>query len=745
MTLTGIGGVGKSRLAVRVASEVRRAFPDGVWLIDLAAPCSTEQLAGTIAGAVGLEAAAVSFDDVADLLAARQALLVLDNCEHVIDAVAAAAKMLLRCCPRLRVLTTSRECLHVGGEVTFSVPPLTVPEPGHRLPAASLPCYEAVTLFADRAAAAVPGFGLTDDIVAVVAQICRRLDGLPLPIELAAQRLRVMSPHQILRRLDEGYRFLTTSGRGAPARQQSLRRCIDWSYELCTPRERTVWAMVSVFDDGFELDAAEAVCAGVLSPGELLDVVTALVNKSVLICEPAHGVVRYRLLETVREYGRERIQESGEHVTVRRRHRDWYLQLAVRADAEWIGPRQTGWINRLDRERPNLYKAIAFSVSDPYGPSAGLRIATALGRFWLVRGLLEEGRDWLARSRAGQAECPSPAQVTALCAEATLAGFQGDSIGADALLRQAHEYAVALVDVRVHHLIMRTAGHLAHASGDTAAARGHFESAVDAARASGEVGACLEALLGLGAASACAADGARAKSCFEEVLTATEYRGESIYRTIALAATARLLGRHDLQQAMVSLHSALDMAGEVSSPLLTMECISVAADLAAEHGRSRHAAVLLGAARSLQESMGISRHTAYGSSDNGIRERLRRVLGERDFTDAVENGRALTVPAALACALGDSSCTTEQPDSTRTAGLTRRERQVADLVTEGLTNRMIAEKLVISPRTAQGHVERVLGKLGFTSRAQIAAWMVEHRRREHDRDTPTAVTKMRVH
>ncbi|MFD9670065.1 ATP-binding protein [Rhodococcus sp. NPDC059968] len=325
-------------------------------------------------------------------------------------------------------------------------------------------------LFTERACAAVPGFGLTEDNKAVVALICQRLDGLPLPIELAAARLRVLSAQQILLRLSDRYRPLRFANRGTPPRQQSLRTCIDWSHELCTAPERAVWSRVSVFAGGFELDGAEALCAGEFGPNELLDVLAELVNKSILILEETHGVIRYRMLETVRDYGRDRLRESGVYSTLQRRHRDWFQQLAARADAEWLSPRQAEWTTRLDRELPNLRAAMTYCLADPIHAPVSLHIANALRRFWISRGLLSEGRHWLSRALTSQAEPPTTSQVTALCTDGMLAALQGDSTDPSARMAKARQYAADLADPVLEQLVTRTEGQLALSSGDTALA-----------------------------------------------------------------------------------------------------------------------------------------------------------------------------------------------------------------------------------------------------------------------------------
>jgi predicted ATPase len=299
VTLTGVGGVGKTRVALRVAADLRRLFDDEVWLVDLSTLQDPTLLGHTVAATLGLreQPARPPVVVLAEYLGGRQLLLVLDNCEHLVDACAVLSEALLRTCPDLRILATSREPLGIDGEATLHVPPLSVPDPERPPALRGLSRYGAVTLFTDRAAAVLPEFALTEDNQVAVVRICHRLDGLPLAIELAAARLRSLSADQILHRLTDPYRLLTSGSRSAPARQQTLRSCIEWSYDLCSAPERTLWPRLSVFAGGFELDAAEGICGGDLAPADLLDLVASLVGKSILIREGHGAVVRYRLLE----------------------------------------------------------------------------------------------------------------------------------------------------------------------------------------------------------------------------------------------------------------------------------------------------------------------------------------------------------------------------------------------------------------------------------------------------------------
>jgi predicted ATPase/DNA-binding CsgD family transcriptional regulator len=335
VTLTGPGGVGKTRLALKVAAEVRRAFGDRVWLVQLDQLQDPALLVDTVAQSLGLHEQSTRrlMVTLGECLDQRRVLLVLDNCEHLVDAVAALADTLLRSCRHLWVLATSREPLSIGGEATLAVPTLSVPDPRPPCSPRDLSRFEAVTLLADRAAAVAPGFSITEANADAVAEICYRLDGLPLAIELVAVRLRALSEQEIARRLSDRYRLLTTGPRGASTRQQTLESCMQWSYDLCSAQEQLLWARLAVFTGGFELGAAQGICAGAdLAAEDMLDLVASLVDKSILIPERHGPVMRYRLLETIREFGRAKLHQTGEHAAMLRRHRGWYASFVARVN-----------------------------------------------------------------------------------------------------------------------------------------------------------------------------------------------------------------------------------------------------------------------------------------------------------------------------------------------------------------------------------------------------------------------------
>ncbi|MGW4337007.1 protein kinase domain-containing protein [Rhodococcus koreensis] len=657
VTLTGIGGVGKTRLALRVISEVQRESSDDAWLVGLGEVRDDSLLADVIAAALGLrsQSARQLLDVVAEYLVPRRVLLMLDNCEHVLDSVAEVAEALLQFCPNLRILATSREPLGIGGESVLRVPPLSAPDPDHQPTLRGMPESDSMTLFAQRAAAAVQGFQVTDDKRVVIARICHQLDGLPLAIELAAARLRAMSPEQILQHLTNRFTLLTLGNRGAPNRQHTLALSIDWSHELCTPREREVWARISVFNGGFELDAAEYVCAGVLSPEALLDTVTALVDKSILNREEVSTTVRFRMLETLRDYGRTKLRHSDEALSIRRRHRDWYQKLVATAEAEWISPHQIEWIARLEREQSNVRAAIEFCLDQPNEIEAGVQIATALFPFWVSRSLLAEGRCWLDRLLAAEPARPTELRIKALCADSMLADTQGDLARSTTLVEDGKALAATMANAVIDARITHADGVLALFSGDLPRASRCLEDALQAFRAQHDITQQVWILMQLGVTYELKDDPARAIVCHDEVLAITETHHESVNRSYSLWAMgiAELQLGNPVRSARL-LKQGLQLTQVIDEPVTAALCFEALAWTCDTHNANR-AAVLMGAAESLSHAVGSSSilfHNHVLHHENCM-QMARQSLGEQAFTAAQLEGTALTFSEAVAYALDD--------------------------------------------------------------------------------------------
>ncbi|MGH2372497.1 MAG: ATP-binding protein [bacterium] len=427
LTFTGVGGVGKTRLALQVAAEVLEDFKYGVWLVDLAPIADPHLTPRAVAAALHVreQAGRLLFTTLSDYLRNKNLLLLLDNCEHVLSMCAELVDALLRGCPDLRVMATSREPLGISGEVTWSVPSLSLPEP-HRLPPAeNLAEYEAVRLFVERALAASPSFRVTDQNALAVAQVCHQLDGIPLAIELAAARMKAMSVEQIAARMDNRFRLLK-GGRTAVARHQTLRRVMDWSYDLLLEKERAVLRRLSVFAGGLTLEAGEAVCGGDgIDEVEVLDLLALLVDKSLLVADEQGGDMRYRLLERLRQYSRERLIKSREAQEVHGRHLRFFLRLAEKAEPHLTTAGQLSWLSRLEMEHDNLRVALEWALNGGE-LEAGLRLAGALWKFWYGHGHFSEGREWLEKLLARGSDASASTRGQALVGAGVLAWRQGD-------------------------------------------------------------------------------------------------------------------------------------------------------------------------------------------------------------------------------------------------------------------------------------------------------------------------------
>ncbi|MFD4295445.1 ATP-binding protein [Rhodococcus sp. NPDC058532] len=723
VTLTGMGGVGKTRLALRVAANLQDDFEDGVWLVELGALPEPHLLADTVVAALGLRerAARSPLPLLIDFLADRRALIVLDNCEHLVAEVAELTKAVLSACPEVRILATSREALAAGEEAVLRVPPLTVPDPGTAASLRSLGGYEGVVMFEARARSAVPGFGLTVDNQATVVEICQRLEGLPLAIELAAARLRALSLQQILLRLTDRYRLLTTGTRVAPSRQQTLRLCIDWSHDLLGDRERTLWRRLAVFAGGFEVDAAAEVSG--FADGELADVLGSLVDKSILIREEAGGVTQYRMLETIREYGLERLTEADESALLRQRHHDWCERLTLQAEAEWIGHRQLEWLARFDRTRADLRAALEFSVTAAAKQDAALHMVIAVYPYWVSRGLYSEGRYWIERALARDDGAPAASRVTALCLGSMLALMQGDVPAAQTWTDAACALTDPDDDPGAAAFAVSATGYLATFSGDFPRATERFEEALLTLRTEGSPLARVGTLVGLAMACGLSGDPRRAIACHEEVLALTAADGESMYRSYSLSMLGLAVWEEgDTPRATQLIEEGMRLTRLVDDPLGLAMCLEILGWIAAD--RPERAATLMGASAWVGEAAGsptIVIRDLLGHHDRIVREST-DALGQASFDAAFARGRGLSVDAAIAYALGEQAPVGPRA-SAPTTKLTRRQREIAELVAQGMTNKAIAQQLVISQRTAEGHVENILTKLGFTTRAQIAGWV----------------------
>jgi predicted ATPase/DNA-binding CsgD family transcriptional regulator len=626
------------------------------------------------------------------------------------------------------------------------VPPLPAPDPGQRPGLAELGRYESVALFLARARAVAPAFGLTADNHVAVASLCERLDGLPLAIELAAARVRVLMPEQIVDRLTDRFAFLSRGSRAAPERQQTLRACVDWSFDLCTKPDRMLWARLSVFAGGFELDAVEGICADERLPEtDLLELVSGLVDKSILVRDDvrdSHGeAARYRMLETIRDYGHEKLCEAGEDIQLRRRHRDWHERLVARARAEWVSDRQEYWLARLACEHSNLRAAVEFCLTEPGEAEAALRLAVALPAFyWTTRGLFGEGRQWLDRALA-QVTAPTALRARALVVNSQLAFWPGDIDAGMRLLDEGEELARRLDAAAelAYAAYLRGVGALMANDLPVAVATLNWSWTTLSGAPDRDLDLDLTVLLIFATAAGLAGDHERAIACQREMLAIVEPRGTSPYRSAAVWVGGLIAWlRGELGQAAAQVVESLRLKRARASDDrygVTM-CLEVLAWITADQQRHRRAATLLGAAHAHWTDVGAS-ITAFGhliGHHNACERQTRDALGDAAFADAFHHGQAMTYDDAIAYALDEPARPTAPAphEDDGSPPLTRRERQVADLIAQGLSNRDIAARLVISQRTAESHVEHILTKLGLTSRAQVAAWQATPQSRDQN-------------
>jgi predicted ATPase/DNA-binding CsgD family transcriptional regulator len=728
VTLVGAGGVGKTRLALQVAADARRAFADGVWMVDLSSLRDPSRLAQTVLSALEVRDQSARRADVqlADHLRDRRLLVVLDNCEHLLEACAGLVASLLRRAPGLQVLATSREALGIGGEHLFTVPPLSTPDPDAAAEPDGLLRYEAVSLLVDRARAVRSDFAVSADNQDAVARLCSRLDGMPLAIELAATRLRSLSVGEVLERLDDRFRLLTGGSRSAVPRQQTLRALIDWSHDLCLQEEQLLWARLSVFAGSFDLGAVEGVCAGDgLRREAIVDIIDHLVAKSILQVERAGTRARYRMLATVREYGAERLAAAGEEEPLRRRHRDHYLQQARAMAAAWAGPGQAAGLARMREDHPNLRSALEFSIQRPGEADAAAALVGSLRYQWVVGGFLSEGRRWLDQALAMTAE-PTLARGEALWVAAWVTLLQGDAEAAARRLAECDAIAAALQDPSL-------AAHASGWHGLDAMFSGAMDRGIDCYERSvrgherlADLGAKLTMLFQLGVTLSYAGELARARAVCEEAVALGEPVGERWVRAYALWATGMVEWQEgDLEAGRRATEEALDIQRDFQDGIAVALMIELLAWIAAAQSRPQDAARLLGAARAVWTQIGTSIEAfppQMKADSDACERRTADELGPPRFAALVEGQAALPIDAAIAVALGSAAAPGPAPAD---SPLSRREAEVAALIADGLSNRAIAESLVLSKRTVDGHVERILAKLGFGSRAQVAAWVAD--------------------
>lgn len=772
VTLTGIGGTGKTRLALESADRLLGYFPDGVWLVELAGLADEAVVDQAVARVLSIpeEPGEPLRDTIAHTIVGQRILLVLDNCEHLIAACAELAAALLASSAGLRIIATSRQALNVTGEAVWPVPPLSTS------PAAAGMDADSTQLFIDRACSRRPDLVVTPEVHRAIDEICRRVDGLPLAIELAAARVSVLSPQEIVTRLDDALGLLSSSTRLADPRHQSLRAVLDWSFDLLSQPERELFRTLAVFAGGFDLPAVEALMRGspdgatVWTPMMILDTVSHLVDKSlvVVLSDPA-GTTRYTLLEPVLHYASERLDRDDESGRTRRAHASWFLDLAEQAEPEISGGDQAHWLARLEADHDNLRAAISWAQG--HEPDIAARLVARLWRFWWMHGHLTEGQRWLERVlRQRDAFSPS-ALAAALRAAGSLAWGQGDyerslpfieeslalcrqlddtdgvvanlsALGSILANRgeydragEAHEEGLALARRSGDGIAISTAignlADIAYYQGDYHAATTWWEENLAIQRTS-SVGGAFDIAITLNNLAEVARnqhDHRRAAPLLREAIDL--FRSVDFKHGVAIALCN--LADVDLQlgdtgSAASRLRESLEVAGELGNAFVTATCLDGAACLAVAEGQTQHAARLFSAAEAVRGQSGAELSPADRAHLQPSVNAAKEALGEAGWDSVWREGQRLTARQAISRAQAELAQPRQNPQSislVQQAALTARERDVTLRVARGLTNRQVADELGMATRTVDTHVSNILRKLRRTSRAELHSWAVE--------------------
>jgi predicted ATPase/class 3 adenylate cyclase len=649
VTVVGTGGLGKTRLSLQVAAGMLDDFPDGIWFVELAPLADPRLVAQAVATVLGVkeESGRSMSESLVRHCADRKLLLILDNCEHLLAACADLASQLLQGAPELRILASSRERLNVRGETTYSLAPLSVPDVATRASLETLVQSDAVRLFIERAAAAQPSFRVTEQNAGRVVEICSRLDGIPLAIELAAARTRAVSIDVIAARLDDRFRLLTGGDRAALPRQQTLRALIDWSYELLSNAERTVFRRLAVFAGGFTLDSAEAVTPNdAVDRGDVLDLLAHLVEKSLVMLDP--NSERYGMLETVREYAVDRLGSAAEAREARNRHLRYYVALIEAAMPQFFGAEQGRWLARIDRERENLLAAHGWCAHADDGVELGLRLV-AMKFYWINRGLpglgYRLGAEALARTRNDDR---SVLRCRALFETGQMACYMGRYREGKAYLEESLAIARALGNTERIAGALQPLAMACLGEGDADAARRHLEEALDLVRATGDRHDLAAALNAMAQLHRTQNELDAAIPLYEQVLVLAREAGDRETTAIALLNLAMASIGHDAEDRVPAmLLEVLDIAADIGSKPAAQSVVEVSAGLSASRGDFARAATLFGVAEANAARTGLHRDPADEAFLAPLMAQAREALGAERFSTAERAGRALGDAEAL--------------------------------------------------------------------------------------------------
>jgi predicted ATPase/class 3 adenylate cyclase len=664
VTLTGPGGTGKTRLSLQVAADVFDQFPHGVWLVELSTLSDGELIPEVIINAIGIREAPdrAPLTTLIEALRTRQLLLILDNCEHLVDACARIATALLRGCPQVKIIASSREALNVEGEMIWSLAPLTLPDfrRGESLPSMEeLSQLEAVQLFVERATAVRPDFRLTLENAALIARICWRLDGLPLAIELAAARIKLLPPAQILERLDHRFRLLTGGSRAALPRQQTLGALIDWSYDLLSGPEQILLRRLSVFVVGRTLEMAEAVC-GVdgLDPVEIFDLLCSLADKSLLMVETGFkGDTRYTMLESIWDYADDKLVEHGEDVRFRRRHLDYFVALAESAEAPLFGPDQKIWLEKLATDHANLNRALRTSLESDETIELGLRLAGALSRYWEVRSYLTEGYELFQEllGRAGES-VPPAIRAKAEMGSGRLAWCQDRDERAIKHGRAAQALYDSVGMKKESAMVEALLGYTERNDGNNDQARKHFEHAIAVGKEIGSERVLMMAKTGFGSLLAAEGDLVQARELKEQCIPYFKGIGDEWVLSIVMGGLSKVcLIAGDLKAARQYIKDALAITRKLGNNWSVPYAIEAIADICAQEDEGPKAVRLYGAASAHRAAFAIQFSTTDKVYYQKAMDRLHALVPEPQFEEEWTQGAALGFQAAVDLALNQTA------------------------------------------------------------------------------------------